>query len=166
MYPRTMFGPSDEVTHASRTQLSASPRCNQLIARRAGWTRMAAQLVRGMMLACLGACAEDLDEQDLAEGDHALTSTDGSASTFTRMNTRFETAVRSAPTVTSTAFPSGGGSVFGSGTTVVAFSRDPDGAWHCKGDADCNRMFSSGVCEGGILDSSCDTTSGVECWCY
>lgn len=117
--------------------------------------------------AAIVGCAAESDDVDVASSEQALMASANesdvaaSASASTRQVVKAPRA--SAASWTLAQNP---GTVFGGGTVVVNFSQDPDGAWHCKGDADCNKMFSSGLCKGGILDSSCDTTGTVECWCY
>jgi hypothetical protein len=110
-------------------------------------------------------CAAESDDAEIETSEQALMASanevDVVASPSTRQLAKAPRADATSWTVAQTP-----GTGFGGGTTVVNFSQDPDGAWHCKGDADCNKMFSSGLCKGGILDSSCDTTGTVECWCY
>jgi hypothetical protein len=130
--------------------------------------RIVALLVGSVSLASVVGCgtegdALEADAPEVAESEQALKiATDAPAASASAR--QVATAPR-ASAVKVAALPSGGVTVFGQGTIVVAFTRDPDGAWHCIGDADCNKMFSAGVC-GGILDSSCDTTGTVQCWCY
>ena len=136
--------------------------------------RIAALLTGLASLASVVGCAAENDDPELAGSEQELRASamDSEELPASASVQKVATTVQVAPTVQQapggswTAVQTGGTTVFGGGTIVVAFTRDPDGAWHCVGDADCNKMFASGVCTGGILDSSCDTTSGVQCWCY
>lgn len=119
------------------------------------WMR-AVLLGLGLLSGALG-CADEREELELEESAQQLKVSSMLSG---------DAVVAQASTRKLGALQTGGGGVLAGGTIVVAFTQDPDGAWHCHGDADCNRMFLSGVCKGGILDSSCDTTRGVECWCY
>lgn len=152
-------------TKAAATQVARAKDVRALLSRRA---RIAALLTGLASLASVAGCAAEDDDPELAGSEQALRASamDSEALPENASMQKVATTVQQAPTGSLTAVQTGGTTVFGSGTIVVAFTRDPDGAWHCVGDADCNKMFLSGVCKGGILDSSCDTTSGVQCWCY
>jgi hypothetical protein len=162
------FGPSNEAAPPTHAAPAKPVRADAPLAFTSRRARNVALLVGLSALASMAGCAAETDDDpELAASEEALRmATDDMQVTAPVAKPR---QVATAPQVASgswTAVQTGGGTVFGGGTVVVNFTRDPDGAWHCTGDADCNKMFLSGVCKGGILDSSCDTTAGVECWCY
>jgi hypothetical protein len=152
-------------TNEAATQSARAKDVRVLLSRRA---RSVALLTGLASLASVVGCGAERDDPELGGSEQELRASamDSEALPASESMQKVATTAQQAPRGSATAVQTGGTTVFGSGTTVVAFTRDPDGAWHCVGDADCNKMFLSGVCTGGILDSSCDTTSGVQCWCY
>lgn len=163
MHARETVGRSNE-RPATRQGAAAPVFANREWAFTSKYTRVARAIAALFSLATVVGCGADTDEADTAESQQALATTTSASDVFAASANKAQGTTGRATNVTGVRSP--GGAVFGQGTVVVAFSRDPDGAWHCVGDADCNKMFSAGVCTGGILDSSCDTTGQVECWCY
>lgn len=164
MHARETVGRSNERTAATAQVAVAPARAEREGAFASRYARVATWIAGLFSMAVVVGCGADADEADTAGSQQALSATTEPSDAFVASANKAQVTTVRATNATGVRSP--GGAVLGRGTVVVAFSRDPDGAWHCVGDADCNKMFSAGVCTGGILDSSCDTTGQVECWCY